>query len=130
MMTHDTTKRHFITKCVSNNMGSGLKLVQWRFRYRGNYPFCRHANEDVPHLLSCIDSKALRIWNKSLWDYITKLHKLQACNSATVVIMRELQVWREDLQLLPLDHLSEELATAIRQQRSIGWKQFLEGLIA
>jgi hypothetical protein len=44
--------------------------------------------------------------------------------------MREVQAWREDLQLPPLDHLSEELATAIRQQRSIGWKQFLEGLIA
>jgi hypothetical protein len=126
----DTTKRRFITKWSSNNMGTGNKLVQWRYRHKGNCPFCMQPNEDIPHLLSCKDSSSIRLWNESPWDYITKLHKLATCNRLIVAIMKELQAWREDLPLPSLGHLSEELSTAIRQQRNIGWRQFLEGLVA
>jgi hypothetical protein len=111
-------------------MGTGKKLVQWRFRHKGNCPFCMQANKDIPHLLSCSDTNVIKLWNKSLWDYITKLHKLQTCNRLIVAIMKELQAWREGFQLPLLDYLSADLAAAIKQQRTIGWKQFLEGLIA
>jgi hypothetical protein len=113
MTSLNTTKRCFITKWASNNMGTGHKLVQWRYRHKENCPFCKQVNKDVPHLLQCSDKKSLKIWNASLWDYITKLHKLQTCNSAIVAIMRELQTWRENLQPLSLDNLTDALASAI-----------------
>jgi hypothetical protein len=92
--------------------------------------YCPAPNEDVPHMLQCLDTKALRLWNEALWDYITSLHKIHTCSKAIVAIMKELQAWRENLPDLDIEHLSPSLSSVIINQRKIGWKQFLEGLLA
>jgi hypothetical protein len=86
--------------------------------------------EDVLHMLCCSDPKSIRIWNKSLWDYITYLHKIHTCSRAIIAIMKELQAWREQLPHPNIDSLSPSLYTVISNQQKIGWKQFLEGLLA
>jgi hypothetical protein len=130
MKSMTLTQRRFVTKWASNNMGTGHKMVQWNYRHKGNCPYCLAENEDVDHILTYKDSQSIRLWNETLWDYITRLHKLHTCNKAIIAIMKELQAWREDLPLPNHDNLSDSLGTAIRKQRQIGWKQFLEGIIA
>jgi hypothetical protein len=130
MNSLDITQRRFITKWASNNMGTGHKMIQWKYRHKGNCPYCMEPNEDVPHMLQCSDTKAIRLWNESLWDYITSLHKIHTCPRAIIAIMKELQAWREQLPFPNIDNLSPALHTVISNQRYIGWKQFLEGLLA
>jgi hypothetical protein len=81
-------------------------------------------------MLDCSDTKSIQIWNETLWDYITKLHKINTCSKAIIAIMKELQSWRENRPIPNIDHLSQPLFTAISNQRKIGWKHFLEGLLA
>jgi exonuclease III len=130
MKSMTQTQRRFNTKWASNNMGTGNKMVQWRYRHKGNCPYCMAPNEDVTHLLECTDTQAVRLWNESLWDYITGLHKLHTSIKAIVAIMKELQSWRENLPLPDIDSLDRSLRAAITNQRLIGWRQFLEGLLA
>jgi hypothetical protein len=47
----DITQRRFIMKWASNNMGTGHKMLQWKHRQKGDCPYYKDANKDVPHLL-------------------------------------------------------------------------------
>jgi hypothetical protein len=130
MKSLSLTQRRFITKWASNNMGTGNKMIQWNYRHKGNCPYCMAENEDVNHLLNCNDAQSIRLWNETLWDYITRLHKVHTCTKAIIAIMKELQSWREHLPLPNLTNLPATLRTAIINQREIGWREFLEGLLA
>jgi hypothetical protein len=85
-----STQQRFITKWSSNNMGTGHKLVQWRYRHKGNCPYCMQQNKDVPHILQCHNELSIRQWNESLWDLITRLYKINTCRNAIIAIMKEL----------------------------------------
>ena len=79
--------------------------------------------------MDCQHVEALRIWKKHLLTFVFTLHKQKFPVTFIIAIKRELTAWRFR-QLPPsLSIYPEPMRSMIRDQRLIGWNQFLLGFI-
>ena len=122
-------KQRLISKWCSGWLGTGKNMQRWNLRYKGRCIFCGQDAEDTQHVLTCSHNIPTGVWKDKLKDFDTVL--IKNCTSFTLrkAIILELRAWRNKLPSPNLHFADEELLTAIIEQRRIGWRSFLEGLI-
>ena len=132
MKTLNTTKQRNIVKWCSDWVSVGKNMERWNLRYRGHCPFCAHPRETTSHVIMCQSVEVTDQWKKVLSQYDHQLIKLHTCYYLRKAIIYELLSWRRNsLQQPPtLSHADETLKEAILEQRQLGWKVFLEGLVS
>ena len=132
MKTIPTTKQRSLSKWVSGWLGVGKNMERWGLRYKGNCPFCSYPKETTTHVILCKHEAVTKKWTELIRQYDEQLIKLHTSYDLRKAIIYELWAWRlNTLQPLPrLLHADEELQAAILEQRQLGWKVFLEGLIS
>ena len=91
---------------------------------------CGIENEDTQHVLKCQHMLSIEFWNKALQEYDMKLAKLKTSYYLCQAIILDLDAWRKGEQYPPMLYADAELQTIIKTQREIGWRSFLEGLMA
>jgi hypothetical protein len=108
---------------------AGKVVVRNKYRHDGACPFCLHPLEDTEHILDCQHIEALNSWNKSLWLFATSLHKAHFPVELIIAIKRELTAMRYRHVPPSLTTYPSPIRSMIRQQRLLGWNQFLLGFI-
>ena len=97
-------------------------------RYKGSCPFCNLDKEDKNHILCCSNSEAVEVWKEGLSNLNSFLKRTKTDPWLRKIIIEELTSWHDftttDIKLYP-----SKYKKAILQQRQIGWKHFLEGLV-
>ena len=105
-------------------------MKRWKERFKSNCPFCLHEDEDTHHILTCHHADASHRWNESLKQWEISMAKIDTCKHVMIAIKRELAAWRHESSHPDISLLPRRLQCAIHEQRNIGWKQFLEGLLS
>jgi hypothetical protein len=124
-----STRRRFVSKWCSHQLGTGKNLVKWKYRPHGNCPFCLQPDEDTEHILLCTHSESITEWYKQLDIFLTTLTSIGTCPILLVTIRYDLIAWKlNNNKQASLDLLNTYQRSVITEQRLIGWKQFLEGL--
>ena len=126
----DGTTQRFISKWSSNFIGTGQNLVDWNMRQHGECPFCNNGIETTSHLLHCQDEEATELWDKEFQQYLHTLKQIGTSIMLRNIIITELSCWRDNKPFPTTTSLPFELQALIRVQRHIGWKNFLEGVLA
>ena len=119
-----------LTKWFSGWLGTGKNMKRWGLRYSGNCPFCGYPDEDTTHILKCQHDLPLKAWKAVLTTFDGKLIKLKTNFQLRKMIIKELRAWHNNTAPSSLKYIDEELKTAVEEQRRIGWRSFLEGLIS
>ena len=122
--------KRFVSKWTTNINPNGKNIHRWNMRFKGNCPFCNHNKEDNLHILTCPHEKACKVWKQAIKKIIKKLKRLDTCRFVLNAIKKELNAGRMNSTLPSLQRYPKELERAIRDQRKLGWKSFLEGLLS
>ena len=123
------TQKRFSAKWACEYVPTGKNLQRWKLRYKGNCPYCMCEKEDTRHILTCTHLDAETNWDEASQQWLKRMAKIDTCTYLLGAIRKELHAWRHNLPLPNVDSLPTLLQRAIQEQRAIGWKQFLEGLI-
>ena len=132
MKTIRTTKQRTLVKWFSGWVGVGKNMERWNLRFKGHCPFCNYPKETTQHVIMCKHAQPTDKWKTLLQNYDTSLIRLITNYYLRKAIIYELWAWRrKDLKPLPtLLYADQDLKEAIMEQRSLGWKVYLEGLIS
>ena len=122
--------KRFLAKWTTGMIAVGRQMKRWGFRYQDNCPICNDTDEDTLHILSCTHEISMELWEECQWKLIVELHKMDTASTAIMAIIKELNTLKFPDQIPQIEHLDKDLQEAILSQRKIGWKNFLEGLVA
>ena len=103
-------------------------MTRWKMRYEGQCPFCYIPNEDRDHILQCDNENSKKVWIDTIAKFKNTLIKQQTKPNLLKAIINELN-HRRNKTTPNLTSYQNNLQPTIKQQREIGWGQFLEGLI-
>ena len=123
------TSQRTIAKWCSGWIATGKNMQRWNMRYSGNCVFCQHPNEDTTHILKCTNTLAINNWKKQLAVFDNTLIKLKTAYPLRKAIILELRAWRNNDKTPSHQYADEILKKSICDQRALGWKVFLEGLL-
>ena len=124
-------RRRFISKWVSESIGTGKNMVRWNFRPHGKCPFCMRDDEDVHHILHCPHTNSIQEWAKRCRSLLTTLQLIDTDPYAILAIQRCLIRWRLGHDPSSLDdRYDTTLRKVLQDQHSLGWRCFCDGLIA
>lgn len=123
-------RRRFLAKWACEYISTGKNMQQWGLRYEGNCPFCNNPNETTTHILTCRHVDSLAVWNEALHKFTQKTFGNHTCWYLHLAIYSELNTWRHGTNYPSLELYPPLLQIAVIDQRQIGWKNFLEGLIS
>ena len=121
-------KKKFIAKWAKNCKATGTNLTRWDMRYKGYCPFCQNENETTEHIMLCDNDESIDIWDEAITRLLQKLHKLDTRWYVLVALKTELNGWKRKLPTSSHSY-PELICNAIAEQRRIGWRAFLEGLV-
>ena len=119
----------FISKWASGHIGTGKVVKRNQYRLDGSCPFCLAPNEDIDHVMDCQHEEAQDIWTKHLLTFVITLHKYKFPVLLIIAIRRELNAWRLRRTPPQLSTYPEPTRSMIRDQRLIGWYQFMLGFL-
>ena len=105
-------------------------MARWNLRYHSNCPYCETPQEDTNHILLCAHTDSIAGWNEALKILFYKLYKIDTCWYVLTTIQHELNAWRHNMEPPDISAYPNQLQSAIQEQRRIGWKRFLEGMIS
>ena len=123
-------KRHFISKWSSEWLATGARMVEWKLRYKDNCPYCGKPKEDTNHILHCAHDDVSKLWEEKISQLDKRLLKIKTCYRLRRAIIQELRYWRKCKSASNVVWYDDDLKAAIMEQRKIGWRNFLEGLIS
>ena len=123
-------RRRFVSKWCSNTLPTGKNMTRWNLRPNHNCPFCHSPLEDNSHITHCQHTKAKTIWKNSLLVFLRGLVKIDTCSDMLLVMKSELIAEHFNSEYPPLASYPPDLHNAVIQQRTIGWDQFMQGLIS
>ncbi len=124
------SKKAFSSKWSSGFCATGRAMQRWQYRSLNECPFCKCHNEDTSHILRCQDAEVIHHWDDTIDTFFNKLHSIGTSPILLHYIKLELTFWRTNLNAVPPHSIPPSLQEAIQQQRSIGWRNFLEGYIS
>ncbi len=127
-LTH--TRKVFSSKWSTGFCATGRSMERWQCREVSNCPFCQQTNENTLHILRCQHAEATSSWTDAIDTFNNKLFTIDTSPMLRHYIQLELNWWRNHPNTLPPHIIPPPLREAITQQRSIGWRYFLEGYIA
>ena len=105
-------------------------MERWKLRCSGNCPFSDSPEEHTTHILQCNQEKPTIAWKQALADWKKKLTTQKTSTYLLRAIIFELKAWRSGTTLPTVEHYDRQLQEVILEQRQIGWKNFLEGLLS
>lgn len=124
------SRKVFHSKWCTGFCATGKAMTRWQCREQSNCPFCNFVGEDTAHILHCQHTEATLIWTNALDNFITTLSANDTNPLLRFYIRLELEHWHASPNSNPPYSLPPDIAPAILQQRQIGWRRFLEGLIS
>lgn len=104
-------------------------MIQWKLQNKGYCPFCTEPNENIEHILGCNHPDALCGWTESYHQYLQNLRKIGTCHTVILALKEEMYAWKFS-RPPDTNNYHPLLMKVIHEQRSIGWRQFAEGLIS
>ena len=128
--TMSLTMKRFVAKWSCECIATGKNMERWQQRHTGACPYCLTPLENTQHILRCTHEDSIQTWETALLNFLYKLHYLDTCPKLIIALKNELHSWRHNQQTPTLQHIPQMLRKVIISQRSIGWQQFLEGLIS
>ena len=123
-------RQRFLAKWSCECLPTGKNMVRWKLRHDGACPFCTLPNENTTHILTCNHVDALAVWDEAILKFLNNAFGYDTCWYVRLAISRELTAWRHNLPSPDLSYYPALLQQAVQEQRTIGWKQFLEGIIS
>ena len=132
MQSLRTTKQRSLTKWFSGWVAVGKNMEKWNMRYKGHCPFCKYPKETTTHVIKCQHVAPTEKWKELLKEYDATLARLHTNYYLRKAIIYDIWDWRQNrIKARPtLLYADNELQDAVMEQRSLGWKVFLEGLIS
>lgn len=129
-----TSKKVFVTKWISQQLPVGTRMVQRSQRLDDKCPICQQLPEDMHHLTHCKSPESIRHYHsvlEKLSQWMQSVHTdpiLQHHIIATLSCLRS----QDDMRQLPFPCIlsKRQHYQAFREQSSIGWTQFSQGLIS
>lgn len=130
MSTH---KKIFITKWISKQLPVGSILLQRHHRVCDTCPMCQNATEDICHLTTCPSTVALNAYTAGLeklsaWMQQSQTDPIIHSHIISVLSLRRSQPSAPHLPY-PCILTKRHYYDAFKEQETIGWTQFTEGLI-
>ena len=122
-------RRRWTTKHASENCGVGLTLFYWKKQDDAQCPRCG-VDEDTMHVLQCQACGANDVWEENLAKLNTYLEEAGTHPEIHEAISQRLQELHYKQPRLHVPVMSQLIQQAIQDQDLIGWKPFLEGVVA
>ncbi len=122
--------QRFASKWSCETLATGKNMTRWNQRFNSKCPFCNHDKEDTNHILKCKSEESIQIWKEMIDNMLVQLQKADTCWLVMMAIKKELNNWKRDKKHDALSKYPLLLQEAIEEQRQLGWKNFLEGLIS
>jgi hypothetical protein len=122
-------ERQWVTKTASENCGVGTTLVHWNMQEDAICPRCNHPNETTEHVSQCQGQGASKTFRKSLRRIRKHLTEEKTHPQIQRAILHCLRRWHKGRQI-DMPRFPESIQQAINHQSTIGWQDFLEGLMA
>ncbi|MCA1800669.1 MAG: hypothetical protein LC650_05195 [Actinobacteria bacterium] len=119
-------RRIWITKHSSHNCGVGTTLLRWNHQDHAKCPRCNKI-EDTTHIYTCTGHNATEIWNQSILKLQQHLEKAETDPELATCLIDCLQQWRRK-EKVNLSSYPDSLKQLVHEQRTLGWKNLLEGL--
>ena len=123
-------RKRFVSKWSCENLGTGKNLKRWKYQLHDNCPFCNAEKEDINHILLCDHEESIQQWTVHHNKFQATLSQLDTSPLLVLAIAQDLSAWRTASPLPCLQSYPQPLQAAILEQRQIGWKHFMEGLIS
>ena len=124
-------RRHWVTKFNSGFCGTGRMMKLWKQRIIDTCPRCGIETETPIHILRCPSARASTTWDESMLDLSEWLASVKTCPDILKLICQSLQLWREQLPVLPLHSYDFDGVNAIyTDQCIIGWRNLLRGFVS
>jgi hypothetical protein len=127
-----TYKKIFITKWISKQLPLGKNMVQRKHRLSDNCPYCLAPGEDLAHLHSCHSVASTQLFFKNLEKLATWLKHMDTDPVIHHHLISVLSIWRSHNKPpfpYPCILTKRKYYEAFKEQESIGWQQFMEGLL-
>ena len=105
-------------------------MKRWNFRASSQCPFCNQEEDSTIHIMQCNNEYAKELWKETQWEWIKSAYKIDTCPRAIISIIGEMDKWREGKKQDERIEHGDQLKDVLRSQKTIGWKIFMEGLIA
>ena len=125
----NATRQRSMVKWAAECLSTGKNMVRWGLRYKGHCPFCSFPIKDTVHILQCQHESPQNIWKKIMNQFKSKLMRIQTNKYLLWAIIKEINAWRNKKAYPSIINLDLDLQLAIKEQRKVGWKLFLEGLV-
>ena len=116
------SKRKFVTKWVSEWLGTGSNMVKWKLQFKGNCTHCDIVDENTSHILQCGNIEATKKWSNELENFNRKLGKFGMEPKLRKAICRNLNEWRQGRTPNATTRINRNLREDIAEQTKIGWK--------
>ena len=123
-------RQRFLAKWVAEYLPTGKNMKRWSLRHDGACPFCTQSDETTSHMVQCTTAESCTIWDEALNSFISKTFGAHMCWYVQFAIHSELHAWRYSIPPPDISIYPTLLQPAITEQRQIGWKQFMEGLLS
>ena len=124
------TRQRNLTKWFSGWLGTGKNMKRWKLRYSGKCPFCGEEDEYTKHILQCTHELPCKARQQALLTFDGSLIKLNSNFNLRKAVIKELRAWFNSSVPPSLEYVDADLKNAILEQRGIGWRSFMEGLIS
>ena len=124
------SRKLFMSKWMSGFCATGKSMQRWNMREQGHCPFCKTENETTLHILVCPNAEPTTTWSNALIGFNKRLTNIDTSPLLRHHILEELKRWRDGSEPQNESEISTVLRPAILEQRKIGWKEFLEGLVS
>ena len=121
--------QQWITKTASENCGVGTTLVEWKYQDDACCPRYNHPLETTTHVTQCSGQGADEVWDESMKKVEKYFDDTDTCPRIRTAVPEALTKWRS---LQPQDWSSHDpdIVEALQAQTTIGWQDWIEGLLA
>ena len=123
------TMRRFSSKWACETIGTGKNMKRWKLRYDGYCPYCKHPDETTDHILTCQHIDSVMGWEEELKTLLQFMHKIGTCMILIRATKNDLIAWRYKRNTPNIEHYPTMIRKILLQQRRLGWKRFLEGVM-
>jgi exonuclease III len=129
-----TYKKNFVTKWTSGQLPVGSNLTQRRHRLFDTCPMCQNAREDMAHMIHCQSEVAIDTHRTALESFSKWLKDADTdpvIHHHLIAVLSILRLYPNTTHLpYPCSITKHAYYEVFKEQGTIGWQQFTEGLIS
>ena len=123
-------RQHWVSKFTSGWCATGKMMHIWKQRLTSSCPRCNSADEDNTHILACKSIGAMHEWEKSMIRIKEWLDSNNTCPDLKKLVLNIIHNWKLKRRIqLHEDIEFDGIREVFEQQKSIGWRLFLDGCL-